>query len=149
MTEDNIIIYTLPDCIYCTKMKASLNKLGLSYKEINNVEILSMKEIPLVPALEVNGRLMQHHEAVDWVDDKIGEQLGPERPLLTNAFLRKFTDHPPHMTNIGAFTYYRTYSRFLPDLGRRETWKETVARAVEYNVGLDRIHRIKNRMPVP
>lgn len=131
-------------------MKANLDKMGFKYNIVNNIEVLEMKNIPLVPALEINGRLMQHHEALDWVDDRLGERMGAaEKPLLTKAFLRKYPDHPPHMTNIGLFTYYRTYSRFLPELRRRETWKETVSRAVEYNVGLDRAHRIKNRMPVP
>src|SRR5690625_8019396 len=40
------------------------------------------------------------------------------------------------MNALGQFVYYRTYSRFLPSEGRRETWKETVRRATEYNVGL-------------
>lgn len=40
------------------------------------------------------------------------------------------------MNALGQFVYYRTYSRWLPDKGRRETWKETVRRATEYNVGL-------------
>ncbi len=68
---------------------------------------------------------------------------------LTSDFLRKYPDHPEHMTPLGLFTFYRTYARFLPDQGRRETWKETVARAVEYNVGLDPLHREKIGLPVP
>jgi len=40
------------------------------------------------------------------------------------------------MNALGQFVYYRTYSRYIPEKGRRETWKETVARATEYNVGL-------------
>src|SRR5690625_2311959 len=40
------------------------------------------------------------------------------------------------MNALGQFVYYRTYSRYLPDKGRRETWKETCRRATEYNVGL-------------
>lgn len=40
------------------------------------------------------------------------------------------------MTPLGQFVYYRTYSRWLPDKGRRETWKETCRRAVEYNASL-------------
>src|SRR5690625_7975238 len=40
------------------------------------------------------------------------------------------------MNALGQFVYYRTYSRFLPSEGRRETWKETVRRATEYNGGL-------------
>ncbi len=44
------------------------------------------------------------------------------------------------MNALGQFVYYRTYSRYLPAKGRRETWKETVARATEYNVGLAQKH---------
>lgn len=40
------------------------------------------------------------------------------------------------MNALGQFVYYRTYSRWLPEKGRRETWKETVRRATEYNVGI-------------
>lgn len=40
------------------------------------------------------------------------------------------------MENLAKLVYYRTYSRWLPEEGRRETWKETCARAVEYNCSL-------------
>jgi len=56
--------------------------------------------------------------------------------LLTDEFIAKYPDFPPHMNALGQFVYYRTYSRFLPEKKRRETWKETVRRATEYNVGL-------------
>lgn len=56
--------------------------------------------------------------------------------LLTDEFIAQYPDAPDHMTELGAFVYYRTYSRWLPDKKRRETWKETCRRAVEYNVGL-------------
>lgn len=56
--------------------------------------------------------------------------------LLTKEFLDQYGDFPPHMNALGTFVYYRTYSRYLPGKGRRETWKETAARATEYNVGL-------------
>ena len=69
--------------------------------------------------------------------------------LLTNEFLERYPDHPENMTPLGLFTFYRTYARFLNDQARRETWKETVARAVEYNVGLDIRHREKIGLPVP
>jgi ribonucleoside-triphosphate reductase len=69
--------------------------------------------------------------------------------LLTPEFLKDYPDHPQHMTPLGLFTFYRTYARFLPEQGRRETWKETVARAVEYNVGLDMTHRKKIGLPLP
>lgn len=60
--------------------------------------------------------------------------------LLTDEFIAKYPDFPPHMNQLGQFVFYRTYSRWLPKLGRRETWKEAVRRAVEYNVGLEYHH---------
>jgi ribonucleoside-triphosphate reductase (thioredoxin) len=68
--------------------------------------------------------------------------------LLTNEFIEKYPDFPGHMNALGQFVYYRTYSRFLPEKGRRETWKETVRRAVEYNVGLSVKHTDKIGYPV-
>nr|WP_244933649.1 hypothetical protein [Neobacillus mesonae] len=56
--------------------------------------------------------------------------------LLTDQFIEQYPDFPAHMNALGQFVYYRTYSRFMPEKGRRETWKETCRRATEYNVGL-------------
>lgn len=56
--------------------------------------------------------------------------------FLTDDFLNQFEDFPPHMNALGRFVYLRTYSRYLPEEGRRETWKETCKRAVNYNVSL-------------
>lgn len=69
--------------------------------------------------------------------------------FLSQEFLNKYPTHPAHMTPLGLFTFYRTYARFLPSEKRRETWKETVARAVQYNVGLDYKHRKKIGLPIP
>jgi len=49
-------------------------------------------------------------------------------------------DFPAHMNELGKFVFLRTYSRFLPQEGRRETWKETVLRVTQYNVGLAVLH---------
>jgi ribonucleoside-triphosphate reductase (thioredoxin) len=68
--------------------------------------------------------------------------------LLTNEFIDKYPDFPTHMSALGKFVYYRTYSRFLPEKGRRETWKETARRATEYNVGLSVKHLEKIGYPV-
>ena len=55
---------------------------------------------------------------------------------LSEEFLNKYKNIEPPMTNLGNFVYYRTYSRFLPELNRREYWWETCKRAVEYNCNL-------------
>ena len=56
--------------------------------------------------------------------------------MLSKEFLDTYPDFPEHMGELSKFVYYRTYSRWLPDKGRRETWKETCARAVDYNCSL-------------
>lgn len=61
--------------------------------------------------------------------------------ILSDEFLNKYKHIEPPMTELGRFVYYRTYSRWLPDKQRRETWLETVARAVDYNVSLELRYR--------
>jgi len=56
--------------------------------------------------------------------------------LLTNEFLSGYDDFPKHMSPLGMFVFLRTYSRFLVKEKRRETYKETCARATLYNVQL-------------
>lgn len=63
--------------------------------------------------------------------------------FLTDKFIDKYEDFPSHMTELGKFVYYRTYSRWMPLKGRRETWKETCRRAVEYNISLAYKHQVK------
>jgi ribonucleoside-triphosphate reductase (thioredoxin) len=70
------------------------------------------------------------------------------RRLLTHQFLKGYKDFPEHMNTLGSFVYLRTYSRFLAHEGRRETWKETVRRAVEYNVNLAITHYERIGVPV-
>lgn len=61
--------------------------------------------------------------------------------LLTEDFLSHYEGFPEHMNELGKFVFYRTYSRYLPEKGRRESWKETVARATEYNMSLGVKHK--------
>lgn len=64
--------------------------------------------------------------------------------LLTDDFINNYPDAPSHMNELGQFVFYRTYSRWLESEGRRETWKEAVRRAVEYNVGISLTQYEKN-----
>lgn len=59
-----------------------------------------------------------------------------EELLLTDEFISQYKHKPSPMGQLGNFVYYRTYSRWLPEEGRREYWWETVRRAVEYNCSL-------------
>lgn len=56
--------------------------------------------------------------------------------MVTDEFVSNYKHKKSPMGRLGDFVYYRTYSRFLDDAGRREYWWETVRRAVEYNTSL-------------
>lgn len=70
-----------------------------------------------------------------------------EHKLLTEEFLSKYPDFPESMTPLGKFVYLRTYSRYLAKEKRREVFKETIARSVEYNVKLHIKHCDKLGIP--
>lgn len=57
--------------------------------------------------------------------------------FLKDEFLAQYPAQPEDMKEIGIFTAYRTYTRWLESEGRRETWKEAVARAVNYSMQQD------------
>lgn len=69
--------------------------------------------------------------------------------LLSNNFLFQYPDMPENMNELGQFVFYRTYSRWLPSQNRRETWKEAVARAVDYNVSITLDQFEKNDIQPP
>lgn len=60
--------------------------------------------------------------------------------LLSDAFLAGYPDFPPHMNELGLFVFMRTYSRYIPEKKRRETYKEVCNRATQYNVNLSLEH---------
>jgi len=68
--------------------------------------------------------------------------------FLSEEFLGKYPNRPDSMTDLGEFVFYRTYSRWLDDLRRRETWKETTLRASNYNVELEYWYRVENGLPI-
>ena len=58
--------------------------------------------------------------------------------FLSNEFLKKYANDPdPFKTELSKFTFYRTYSRFLPSENRRETWLEMNARVANYLTEID------------
>lgn len=66
---------------------------------------------------------------------------------LSNEFLSNYTDQPITMNELGLFTAYRTYCRWLETEGRRETWKEAVARAVNYSIGQHHKRMLELKFP--
>ena len=68
--------------------------------------------------------------------------------LLSNKFLQKYKEAKTPLSHIGEFVYLRTYSRYLVDQKRRETWFETVLRTTEYNIGLGIEFKKKNGLTI-
>lgn len=68
-----------------------------------------------------------------------------ELKFLTKDILKRYKNKKPPMTELGEFVYYRTYSRWLPDKKRRETWLETITRTIEYNLGLEYDYLLKEK----
>lgn len=60
----------------------------------------------------------------------------PKYKFFDDAFLAKYKHQPSPLAELGNFVFYRTYSRYLPELRRREYWWETCARTVDYNCSL-------------
>ncbi len=59
-------------------------------------------------------------------------------PYLSQKFLSQYDDKevPFGGNGLGHFVYLRTYSRWLGDKQRRENWRETAQRVVEYSMSL-------------
>ena len=57
---------------------------------------------------------------------------------LSEEFLSQYKHKKPPFggNGLGEFVYLRTYSRWLPEKQRRETWQETCQRVVEYSMSL-------------
>lgn len=61
--------------------------------------------------------------------------------FLSDEFLSKYKKVKPPLTDIGMFTFIRTYSRYLPELGRRENYWEACARTVNANIAMIKKHK--------
>lgn len=71
--------------------------------------------------------------------------------FITDQFIEEQVKKNPNpMNELAEFVYYRTYSRWLDDKGRREYWHETCKRAINYNMNLayDHIKQIKYKPDV-
>jgi adenosylcobalamin-dependent ribonucleoside-triphosphate reductase len=68
--------------------------------------------------------------------------------LLSEEFLSTYSNVKNPLSHIGEFVYLRTYSRYLEEKKRRETWFETVLRTTEYNINLGIKHKKKNDLNI-
>ena len=65
----SVILYE-HGCPRCKVLKAKLDKSGIKYENINDIEVMKAKGFSEAPKLEVDGTIMDFKDAVKW----IGEQ---------------------------------------------------------------------------
>jgi glutaredoxin len=65
----SVILYE-HGCPRCKVLKAKLDKSGIKYENINDIEVMKAKGFSEAPKLEVDGVVMDFKDAVKW----IGEQ---------------------------------------------------------------------------
>lgn len=57
-------------CPRCKVLKSKLDQKGIKYENISDVEVMKTKGFTEAPKLDVEGKIMDFKEAVEW----IGEQ---------------------------------------------------------------------------
>ena len=65
---DNIILYS-NNCPRCKILKKKLNDNKINYEIIDDVDTMIDKGLSTVPVLEINGRMLDFKEAVEWVNN--------------------------------------------------------------------------------
>ena len=65
---DKIILYS-NNCPRCKILKKKLNDNKINYEIIDNVDTMIDKGLSTVPVLEINGRMLDFKEAVEWVNN--------------------------------------------------------------------------------
>lgn len=132
-----------------TRIENALHKCfaSLGYKPVTSMADLARQAVNIVAAKYDQPSVEQVQDIVEMVLQAAGEyeaakhyilyraeraKLRQERPIpdeVRTAFAESDAYFP---TQLQKFQFYDKYSRFNYDLGRRETWVETVDRAVNY-----------------
>ena len=67
---------------------------------------------------------------------------------ITWDFYKNYTTKEPPFGQLGLVVFLRTYSRYIPELNRREKWCETILRATEYSLSLEDKHSTLKRTTI-
>ena len=57
-------------CPKCNVLKSKLDSKSIPYVVVSDVSSIIAKGITAVPALEIDGRLLDFKKAVDWVNER-------------------------------------------------------------------------------
>ena len=65
---DKIILYS-NNCPRCKILKKKLDDNKINYEIIDDVDTMIDKGLSTVPVLEINGKMLDFKEAVEWVNN--------------------------------------------------------------------------------
>ena len=65
---DKVILYS-NNCPRCKILKRKLDDNKINYEIIDDVDTMINKGLSTVPVLEINGRMLDFKEAVEWVNN--------------------------------------------------------------------------------
>lgn len=63
---EKVILYE-HGCPNCRVLKMKLDKSGIEYETVNDVEVMKAKGFQSAPKLEVDGTVMDFKEAIEWL----------------------------------------------------------------------------------
>ena len=66
---ETIILYE-HGCPKCKILKMKLDKKGIQYKNITDIELMKAKGFTEAPKLEVDGVVMNFKDAVEWIKEQ-------------------------------------------------------------------------------
>lgn len=66
-----VIFYTT-SCPRCKVLEAKLKGANIEYAENNDVDLMLSKGLQAAPALEVDDKIMNFREAVEWINGREG-----------------------------------------------------------------------------
>ena len=66
----NIIFYTT-GCPKCSVLKKKLDMAHIQYEVCRDTEVMQSKGMSSAPALEVEGKILNFKEAVEWLRGKV------------------------------------------------------------------------------
>ena len=64
---EKIILYSTK-CPRCLIIEKKLKEKGIQYEENNDTQAMIDKGLEMAPALEVDGKIMDFKEAVNWIN---------------------------------------------------------------------------------
>lgn len=65
----SVILYE-HGCPRCKVLKMKLDKSGIQYESVTNIEVMTAKGFTEAPKLEVDGVVMGFKDAVDWLKEQ-------------------------------------------------------------------------------